>query len=76
MLTRIVIAVDPAISNSEGSDETGIIACGKDEHGHYYVLDDFSGRYSPDGWARKTVEMFHQLKADRIVIEVNQGLFV
>jgi predicted phage terminase large subunit-like protein len=73
MLQRIVIAVDPAVSNTEGSDETGIIAAGKDEHGRYYVLDDFSGRYSPDGWARKTVEMFHKLQADRIVIEVNQG---
>jgi phage terminase large subunit-like protein len=73
MLQRIVIAVDPAVSNNEGSDETGIIAAGKDDQGHYYVLDDFSGRYSPDGWARKTVEMFHKLQADRIVIEVNQG---
>jgi predicted phage terminase large subunit-like protein len=73
MLQRIVIAVDPAVSNNEGSDETGIIVAGKDEQNHYYVLEDLSGRYSPDGWARKTVEAFHRLKADRIVIEVNQG---
>src|SRR5439155_16336128 len=33
-LVRIVVAVDPAVSSNEGSDETGIIACGKDDRGH------------------------------------------
>jgi phage terminase large subunit-like protein len=46
-LNRIVVAVDPAVSTSEGSDETGIVACGIDEAGRFYVIDDQSGRYAP-----------------------------
>jgi phage terminase large subunit-like protein len=37
------------------------------------VLADASGQYSPDGWARKAVELFRSLKADRFVAEGNQG---
>jgi predicted phage terminase large subunit-like protein len=72
-LTRIVVAVDPAVSTTEGADETGIIVAGigKDEHG--YVLDDLSGKYQPHEWAARAIAAFHQHKADRIIAEVNQG---
>jgi predicted phage terminase large subunit-like protein len=72
-LVRIVVAVDPAITNTEESDETGIVVCGKDEKGHGYVLKDASGRYSPGEWGAKAVQLFHEFKADRIVAENNQG---
>jgi phage terminase large subunit-like protein len=72
-LRRIVVAVDPAVSTNEGSDETGIIvaAVGKDDHG--YVLEDLSGRYAPHEWAAKAIAAFRRHKADRVVIEANQG---
>src|SRR6266853_3134803 len=35
-LVRIVVAIDPAVSSSEHSDETGIIVAGKDNEGHGY----------------------------------------
>jgi phage terminase large subunit-like protein len=44
VLRRIVVAIDPAISNHEGSDETGIIVAGIGQNGHAYVLEDLSGR--------------------------------
>ena len=72
-LVRIVVAIDPAVSTREGSDETGIIVAGKDERGHGYVLEDLSGRYQPAEWARIAVEAYHRHQADRIVAEVNQG---
>jgi len=72
-LRRIVVAIDPAVSNNEGSDETGIIVAGKDGDGHVYVLADLSGRYSPAEWARKAIGLYHAHKADRIVAEVNNG---
>jgi phage terminase large subunit-like protein len=72
-LTRLVVAVDPAVSTNEGSDETGIIVCGKGENGHGFVLSDLSGRYSPEQWARVAVNAFNEYGADRIVAEVNQG---
>jgi phage terminase large subunit-like protein len=72
-LARIVIAIDPAVTSKEGSDETGIIVAGLGEDGHGYILEDLSGRYSPRQWAQKTVAAFCRYKADRIVAEVNQG---
>jgi phage terminase large subunit-like protein len=72
-MLRIVIAIDPAVSTSEGSDETGIIAAGKGMDGRWYVLADLSGQYSPDSWARVAVKLYHDLKADRIVAEINNG---
>jgi phage terminase large subunit-like protein len=72
-LLRVVAAIDPAISSQEGSDETGILVAGKDEHGHGYVLADLSGRYQPADWARAAISAFHAHGADRIVAEVNNG---
>lgn len=79
-LTRIVVAVDPAVSNTERSDETGIIAAGVgpcacrgkvEQHG--FILRDASGKFSPLGWAEEAVALYRRLDADRIVAEVNQG---
>jgi phage terminase large subunit-like protein len=72
-LSRIVVAVDPAVSSSEDADETGIIVAAKGADGQGYVLADLSCRASPDGWARRVVEALRSWGADRIVAEVNQG---
>ncbi len=72
-LERVVIAIDPAVSNDVGSDETGIIAAGLDAGGNAYILEDASGRYRPEEWARKAIGLYHAWDADRIVAEVNQG---
>ncbi len=72
-LVRIVVAVDPAVTSSSESDETGIIVAGEGHDGHGYILEDLSGRYSPDGWAGIAVSAYHRHRADRIVGEVNNG---
>ena len=72
-LVRIVVGIDPAVSSHEGSDETGIIVAGKDHRGHAYILEDLSGKYAPDAWARAAISGYHGWRADRIVAEVNQG---
>lgn len=72
-LVRIIIAIDPATTTGEDSDETGIIAAGLDEAGYGYVLDDVSGKYSPNEWARKAIALATHHEADAIVIETNQG---
>ena len=72
--SRIVVAIDPAVSSEEGSDETGITVVGKrhsDQHG--VVLEDASGRMQPIEWARRAVKLYKDYSADRIVAEVNQG---
>ena len=70
---RVVVAVDPAVTAKAESNLTGIVAAALGVDGRGYVLADSSGRYSPDQWARKAIEQFDSLKADRIVAEGNQG---
>lgn len=72
-LVRVVVAVDPAVSSGDTSALTGIVAAGVDTNGRGYVLRDVSGRYTPDGWARRAIAVYDELKADRIVAEGNQG---
>ncbi len=72
-MKRVVVAIDPAVSTQEGSDETGIIVAGRGEDDHLYILRDASGHYTPDQWASVAVRMFHEYDADRIVCEVNNG---
>jgi predicted phage terminase large subunit-like protein len=72
-LSRIVVAVDPAITNKTDSDMTGIIVAGIDQDGIAYVLEDHTDNYSPKEWASKAIELYHEHMADRIVAERNQG---
>ena len=72
-LVRVVVAIDPAMTDNTKSDETGICVAGIDVNGHGYVLEDATGKYSPQGWATKAIELYHKYSADRIVYESNQG---
>jgi phage terminase large subunit-like protein len=74
-LNRIVVAIDPAVTSGEESDETGIIVAGKDSgsSAHGYVLADRSGRYPPHEWASIAIALYREFGADRIVAEVNNG---
>jgi phage terminase large subunit-like protein len=72
-LKRIVVAIDPAVTSGEDSDETGIIVAGVSAAEHAYILADGSCRESPDGWCGKAVKAYYTWEADRIVGEVNNG---
>lgn len=72
-MKRVVIAIDPATTATEESDETGIIAAGLGMDDRAYVLEDASGRYAPDKWAAKAVELYKRHGAHMIVAEGNQG---
>lgn len=89
ILRRVVVAVDPAVSNNEGSDYTGIVVVGIGPapagweppngltvlHGskHAYLLEDASLKASPETWARKVLTVADEWDADQIIAEVNQG---
>lgn len=72
-LARVVVAIDPAVSVGEDSDETGIVVAGVDVGGHGHVLADRTCRLGPDGWARRAIQAYRDFGADRIVAEVNNG---
>lgn len=69
---RVVIGVDVAVTNTEESDETGIIIVGQiGEKG--FVIEDLSGRMSPSEMANKVIDSYWKYNAERVVLEVNQG---
>jgi phage terminase large subunit-like protein len=75
-LWRIVVGVDPAGTNHNKSDETGIVVCGVGgprSRPEFYVLEDVSGRYSPDQWAKMAVTMYDKWDADAIAAEQQNG---
>jgi PBSX family phage terminase large subunit len=70
---RIVVAIDPAVTSKDTSDETGIVAVGIDFKDHVYPLEDVTGTYTPTEWAKQAIALYRKHKADRIVGEVNNG---
>lgn len=72
-LVRIVIGVDPAVTNTETSDETGIVVAGEGVDHHAYVLADYTLKGTPLEWAQAVVTAYHLFKADRVIGEVNNG---
>jgi phage terminase large subunit-like protein len=71
--SRVVVAVDPAATANEESDETGIVVAGKDPQGHGYVIADYTCKQSPLEWAKRVVEAYDAHEADAVVVEVNNG---
>lgn len=76
-LERVIVAVDPATSSEEGSDENGIVVVGfaRDEDGYArgYILEDGSLKGTPEEWASRAVHLYRKWEADKIVAEKNQG---
>lgn len=70
---RLVVAVDPATTSKDTSAETGIVVVGLGNDDHVYILHDASGRYTPEAWGRKAVQLWRVFSCDSIVAEVNQG---
>ena len=72
-MKRIIVAVDPAATANSESDETGITVQGLDSEGKGYLLEDLSGKYSPNEWASIISTAVIRWDADCIVAEKNQG---
>jgi phage terminase large subunit-like protein len=79
-LRRVAVAIDPAGSSDQDSDETGIItggiglcSCKGTPEDHGFIFDDSSGIYTPGEWAAAAVGSYHAHRADRIVAETNFG---
>lgn len=72
-LVRVAIALDPAATSAETSDEMGIVAGGRGTDGHGYVLKDASLRGTPAACARSAILLYDSLDADIIVGEANNG---
>lgn len=72
-LGRTVVAVDPAVTSNEDSDEHGIIVAGVNDEQTGFVLDDASLQGTPLQWAEQVIAKAREYQADGVVVEVNQG---
>ena len=73
-MSRVVVAVDPALSTKPTSSETGIIVAGADRRRkEAYVLADESGRLSPNSWAMRVIHLYDKFNASMIIVEDNAG---
>jgi predicted phage terminase large subunit-like protein len=72
-MARIVVAIDPAVTSGEDSDETGIVGAGLGVDAKGYVMADATCHLPPAEWARRAINLYRELRADRIVAEANNG---
>jgi hypothetical protein len=75
-LQKVVVGVDPAVSGTDTSDDTGIIIAGRakiDGELHYFVLDDLTYHGDVTGWGKAVAKAYSDYMADSVVGEVNQG---
>ena len=72
-MRRVVVGVDPSISDGEDAAECGIVVAGEGVDGQFYVLADCSLRGSPARWGRAVVDAWLDYGVDRVVAEENQG---
>lgn len=72
-LWRKVVAVDPAVTNDDGSDSHGICVSGIADDNSIYILDSWEKRESPEFALRKAFYFSIKYGADKVVVEANQG---
>jgi phage terminase large subunit-like protein len=83
-LKRICVAIDPAVTSNEDSDDSGIVVVARGPHqpstcklpncpGHGYVLEDATCHETPTGTAKAAIAAYDAWDADRIIGEVNNG---
>jgi len=81
-LVRVFVGIDPSTwgpdVGREYTDvghgiETGIVAAGLSVDRQVYILDDLSGRFSPEKWAARAAKAYHRFHAQAIVPEINMG---
>lgn len=70
---RTVIAIDPAVTNNENSDETGIIAASAYNDNGFVVEGDYTCKSSTQTWAIRSINAYEKHEADAMVVETNQG---
>lgn len=72
-IVRTLVGVDPAVTSSAASDETGIVVASLGESGVVYIEGDYSLRAEPSRWAEEVRRVVARHDASAVVAEVNQG---
>ena len=72
-MEKVVIGVDPSISDTQESDEMGIIAMGKGFDGRFYLMGDYTVRGSVGDRVSAIERAFNQHHANSVIVEKNAG---
>jgi phage terminase large subunit-like protein len=72
-LIRSVVAVDPAVTDTDNSDSMGIQAAGIAEDGQILMLRSWEQRSTPLTAIKKAIIWAGDVGADTVVIETDQG---
>lgn len=70
---KIVIAVDPATTHKDHSNEYGIVVCAAREDGTYWMLANHSKVHTPSSFAIEVDQLYKRWGAECAVVETNQG---
>lgn len=70
---RTIVGVDPAVTNEEGSDDTGIVVASSYTDTDYTVDADLTLKASTDTWAQCVINTYEKHDADAVIVEVNNG---
>ncbi len=65
-----VVGIDPATSTHASSDDTGIVSGYTAADGHAYIDTDESGRWTPNQWAGRALDLIPE--GGRVTIERNK----
>lgn len=71
--TQICLAIDPATTNKDYSNETGIILAGITKDSIVHVIHDYSDNMTPQHMAKLVSEIYSSIRIDCVVIETNNG---
>lgn len=72
-LVRVVVWVDPAVTDTDQSDAHGIQADGLGADGALYRLRSWEGRTSPEDSLRRAIRWAVELGAECVGVETDQG---
>lgn len=71
--TQVCLAIDPATTNKDYSNESGIVLAGITKDNIVHVIADYSGNMNPETMAKTIHDLYKTIRIDCVVIETNNG---
>jgi len=72
-IVNTVLAIDPALTDGNASDETAMVVAHLDSENKAYVIACEYGHFTPNEWADRANNLFNIHNCNRIVAEKNAG---
>ena len=70
---KLVIGVDPAMTNKDFSNQFGICVVGITAEGEYHCLGNYTDNHTPHTFSIAVRDLYRDYNADAVVVETNAG---